>query len=43
VGTAVATGDGWLELSTVQPEGRHSQTAADWLRGARVAAGETLA
>jgi methionyl-tRNA formyltransferase len=43
VGTAVATGDGWLDLSMVQPEGRHSQAAADWLRGARVGAGETLA
>jgi methionyl-tRNA formyltransferase len=36
----VATGDGWLELGVVQVAGRQRQTAAEWLRGARIAPGE---
>lgn len=42
-GARVATGDGWMELSVVQGEGRQRQAASDWLRGARPAAGEALA
>jgi methionyl-tRNA formyltransferase len=34
-GCLVGTGDGWLELVEVQPEGRGRQRAADWLRGVR--------
>ncbi len=34
-GTAVATGEGWLELITVQPEGKRPMAAADWLNGAQ--------
>lgn len=41
-GTRVATGDGQLELGTVQPEGRRPLAAADWVRGARPAPGERL-
>jgi methionyl-tRNA formyltransferase len=29
------TGDGWLSLKTVQPEGKGRQAGADWARGAR--------
>ncbi|MGO8876828.1 MAG: methionyl-tRNA formyltransferase [Acidimicrobiales bacterium] len=43
VGARVATGDGWMELSVVQGEGRQRQPASDWLRGARLAPGEALA
>jgi len=38
----VLTGDGWLGIGVVQPEGRQRQQAASWLRGARVAGGEAL-
>jgi methionyl-tRNA formyltransferase len=38
----VATGDGWLQLGVVQVEGRQRQSAADWLRGARIAPGEAF-
>lgn len=41
-GDRVATGVGWLRLVTVQPEGKGRQAAADWLRGARLSAGERL-
>jgi methionyl-tRNA formyltransferase len=34
-GDQVCTGSGWLQLLTVQPEGRSAVPAADWLRGAR--------
>lgn len=36
---AIATGDGWLVLDRVQPEGKQAVAAADWLRGARLASG----
>jgi methionyl-tRNA formyltransferase len=42
VGDVVATGAGGLRLRVVQPEGRAAMAAADWARGARVAAGERL-
>jgi len=38
----VATGEGWLELVEVQPEGRGRQPAAQWRRGSRLAPGERL-
>ena len=38
----VATGEGWLELVEVQPEGRPPQPAAAWRNGARLQAGERL-
>jgi methionyl-tRNA formyltransferase len=38
----VATGDGWLRLDRVQPEGRAQQAAADWLRGARMTAADAF-
>lgn len=38
----VATGDGWLQVVTVQLEGRHRQPLADWLRGARLERGEAF-
>jgi len=41
-GSAVRTGDGRLELHTVQPAGRRAMPAAQWLRGARPAPGERL-
>ena len=41
-GTIVSTGEGALELLTVQPEGRPATPAADWVRGARPAPGEVL-
>jgi methionyl-tRNA formyltransferase len=41
-GTKVLTGDGWLELLEVQPEGRRPVEAVEWLRGARPAPGERL-
>jgi methionyl-tRNA formyltransferase len=42
--TAVAIGTATLdvELGTVQPPGRRAMPAADWARGARIAAGERL-
>ena len=36
-GLRVATGEGWLVLETVQPEGKRATAAADWRRGARLA------
>ena len=41
-GVLVATGEGWLELVEVQPEGRGRQPAAQWQRGARPAPDERL-
>jgi methionyl-tRNA formyltransferase len=41
-GTVVSTGDGGLQLLTVQPEGKAPIAAADWLRGARPGPGEVL-
>ena len=41
-GTRVATGDGALELLTVQPEGRAAQAAGEWRNGARPTPGERL-
>jgi methionyl-tRNA formyltransferase len=41
-GTTVATGAGSLRLVRVQPEGRPTLDAGDWVRGARPAAGERL-
>ena len=39
----VACGTGAVEVLEVQPEGRGRMTAADWRRGARLAAGDRLA
>jgi len=41
-GTRVASGDGWLELVTVQPEGKKPVAAIDWQRGARLEPGTVL-
>jgi methionyl-tRNA formyltransferase len=38
----VGTGAGSIELQAVQPQGRAPMAAADWLRGARLAADERL-
>jgi len=35
-GARVATGEGWLVLRTVQPEGKKPVAADDWQRGARL-------
>jgi methionyl-tRNA formyltransferase len=40
VGDVVATGEGGLRLLQVQPEGRRSLAAGDWIRGARPQPGE---
>ncbi len=42
VGNQVLTGSGLLELVVVQPAGRAAMSGADWVRGARPAAGEAL-
>ena len=42
VGDVAVTGDGGLRLVTVQPEGRRPLGGAEWVRGARPGAGETL-
>jgi methionyl-tRNA formyltransferase len=42
VGGRVATGDGWLELRVVQPEGRPQLDAGEWWRGARITDGESF-
>jgi methionyl-tRNA formyltransferase len=39
----VATGDGAIELSEVQPAGKRAMTASDFLRGYRVKAGQLFA
>jgi methionyl-tRNA formyltransferase len=41
-GVVVACGTGALRLVRVRPEGRSEQDAADWARGARLAAGDRL-
>ncbi len=41
-GVRVGTGEGWLVLETVQPEGKKPVSAADWQRGARLDAGTVL-
>jgi methionyl-tRNA formyltransferase len=41
-GDLVRTGDGYLQLVSVQPEGRKALKGSDWLRGARPQAGEVL-
>lgn len=41
-GGRVATGDGWIELRVVQPEGRPKLDALDWWRGARIEPGGSL-
>lgn len=38
-GVRVATGQGWLVLESVQPEGRQAVAARDWRNGARIDAG----
>ena len=42
VGSVVGTGSGPLELLEVQPEGRSSSLASDWLNGARPSDDDTL-
>lgn len=41
-GTNIRCADGWIELITVQPEGKPPMPAAAWLNGARPASGELL-
>jgi methionyl-tRNA formyltransferase len=41
-GVAVGTATAEVELGTVQPPGKRPMHAADWARGARLQAGETL-
>lgn len=38
----IGTGDGLLLLERVQPEGKSAQSAADWLRGARLSPGARI-
>lgn len=42
VGPRVATGDGWLELSTVQPEGKNPMNVAAWRNGFQPESDEVL-
>ena len=42
VGLVVATGDGALVLTEVQPSGRRRMTAADWIKGRGVTTGQML-
>ena len=42
IGLTVATGDGVLVLTEVQPPGRRRMAAADWIKGRGVAAGRTF-
>jgi methionyl-tRNA formyltransferase len=39
-GLTVAAGEGAVEITRVQPEGRPPMAAEDWLRGARIAPGD---
>ena len=41
-GVAVGTASVEVELGLVQPPGKRAMPAADWARGARIEAGETL-
>jgi methionyl-tRNA formyltransferase len=41
-GLTVAAGDGAVELTRVQPEGRPPMAAGDYLRGARLAPGDVF-
>ena len=41
-GALVGTGTGPVALGSVQPEGKAAMAAADWARGARLAAGDRL-
>ncbi len=41
-GLRVASGNGWLVLETVQPEGKKPISAQDWVRGARLDVGAVL-
>ncbi|MEM8923657.1 MAG: methionyl-tRNA formyltransferase [Actinomycetota bacterium] len=41
-GVRVSTGDGLLELVTVQPEGKKTMAARDWINGVRPESGERL-
>jgi methionyl-tRNA formyltransferase len=41
-GSRVATGDGWIRLVQVQPEGKGPQAADAWRNGARPTLGERL-
>jgi methionyl-tRNA formyltransferase len=41
-GSAVGTGDGWIELVEVQPEGKGAQPVAAWLNGARPGSDDVL-
>ncbi len=41
-GTRVATGAGWVELVTVQPEGKLLRSGTEWLNGVRPSGGERL-
>ncbi len=41
-GLTIASGEGAVEVTQVQPEGRPAMNVEDWLRGARVAPGEIV-
>ncbi|MFW6599665.1 methionyl-tRNA formyltransferase [Propionibacteriaceae bacterium Y2011] len=41
-GVAVGTGDGLLELGTIQPQGKKAMAAADWARGVQFSDDEAL-
>ena len=41
-GAVIACGSGAVALTSVQPEGKGPMTAEDWMRGARLAKGDTL-
>ncbi|MDG4648992.1 methionyl-tRNA formyltransferase [Roseibacterium sp. SDUM158017] len=41
-GLTVAAGEGAVEITRLQPEGKPPMDAADWLRGARLAAGTRI-
>ncbi len=42
IGTTIACGDGAVELTRVQPEGKGAMDTKDWLLGARIAPGTVL-
>ena len=41
-GVFVACGDGWIEISKIQPAGKKAMPAMDWARGAHICSGETF-